>query len=151
MVFNMVRFSAKTDYALRAMLDLAIHPGARTTFPAIAERQGIPRKFLPTVLQSLIQAGLVRTIRGYGGGVELTCDPNKVTIRQIIESVEGRQQLYDCDTHNMDCALRTDCRLRNLLVRAGSAMLDVLEGATLSDLAPPEYVVPAGEAVTIME
>ena len=73
----MVRFSAKTDYALRAMLDLTMHPEARTTFPAIAERQGIPRKFLPTVLQSLIQAGLVRTIRGYGGGVELACNPTK--------------------------------------------------------------------------
>lgn len=145
----MVRFSAKTDYALRAMLDLTMHPGTRTTFPAIAERQGIPRKFLPTVLQSLIQAGLVRTIRGYGGGVELACDPDKVTIRQIIESVEGRQQLYDCESHNSDCTNKEDCRLRALLQRAGSAMLDVLEQATLSELVPSESIVESAEPVAV--
>jgi len=143
----MVRFSAKTDYALRAMLDLTMHPGARTTFPAIAERQGIPRKFLPTVLQSLIQAGLVRTIRGYGGGVELACDPKQITVRQVIESVEGRQQLYDCDSHNMDCVNKTDCRLRNLLIKAGTAMLDVLEQTTLSELVPPGCIASTAEAV----
>lgn len=134
----MVRLSAKTDYALRAMLDLAMHPGVRTTFPAIAERQGIPRKFLPTVLQSLIQAGLVRTIRGYGGGIELACDPREITIRAIVESVEGRQQLYDCESRNIDCTQKANCLLRDVLERAGQAMLDVLEDTTLADLVPSE-------------
>jgi Rrf2 family nitric oxide-sensitive transcriptional repressor len=132
----MVRLSAKTDYALRAMIDLAMHPGERTTLPAIAERQGIPRKFLPTVLQSLIQAGLVRTIRGYGGGVELACDPTKISVRQIIESVEGRQQLYDCEARALDCAQQTKCRLKGVLERAGNAMLSVLEETMLADIVP---------------
>jgi len=137
----MVRLSAKTDYALRAMLDLAMHPDSRTTFPAIAERQGIPRKFLPTVLQSLIQTGLVRTIRGYGGGIELSCNPAEVSVRQIVESVEGRQQLYDCDGRNIDCNSKMDCRLREVLERAGNAMLTVLEDAKLSDIVPTDLVM----------
>lgn len=145
----MVRFSAKTDYALRAMLDLTMHPKARTTFPAIADRQGIPRKFLPTVLQSLIQAGFVRTIRGYGGGVELACDPTVITVRQIIESVEGRQQLYDCESHHLDCANKADCRLRELLLRAGGAMLDVLSQTTLAELAPSAATVSPADAEVI--
>lgn len=132
----MIRFSAKTDYALRAMMDLAMHPDTRTTFPAIAERQGIPRKFLPTVLQSLIQSGLVHTIRGYGGGVELSCSPSEITVRQIIESVEGRQQLHDCDLRSYDCVYKSDCRLRDVLERAGNAMIEVLGSTTLSDLIP---------------
>ena len=118
------------------MLDLALHPDVRTTFPAIAERQGIPRKFLPTVLQSLIQAGFVRTIRGYGGGIELACDPKDISVRQIVESVEGRQQLYDCDNRNIDCTNRANCLLRDVLERAGNAMLDVLNTTTLADLVP---------------
>jgi Rrf2 family nitric oxide-sensitive transcriptional repressor len=134
----MIRLSAKTDYALRAMIDLAMHPDERTTLPAIAERQGIPRKFLPTVLQSLIQAGLVHTIRGYGGGVELAHEASTITVRQIIESVEGRQQLYDCDVRGNDCALMEACRLRDLLRKAETAMLGVLEEATLADLVPAE-------------
>ncbi len=136
----MIRLSAKTDYALRAMIDLAMHPEDRTTLPAIAERQGIPRKFLPTVLQSLIQAGLVHTIRGYGGGVELARDAHEITVRQIIESVEGRQQLYDCDVRGNDCAMLEDCRLRDLLRKAETAMLDVLGDATLADLVPETCV-----------
>ena len=136
----MVRLSAKTDYALRAMLDLAMHPDVRTTFPAIAERQGIPRKFLPTVLQSLIQTGLVRTIRGYGGGIELAGNPAEISIRQIVESVEGRQQLYDCDSRNLDCTSKANCLLRDVLDRAGNAMLGVLENTTLAALVPDDCV-----------
>ncbi len=117
------------------MMDLATHPDERTTLPAIAERQGIPRKFLPTVLNSLTQAGLVYTIRGYGGGVELSCKPAEITVRQIIECVEGRQIIHDCDSRGIDyCARKNDCRLRDLLDRAGNAMLTVLEQTTLADL-----------------
>lgn len=122
-------------------MDLAMHPSTRTTLPAIAERQGIPRKFLPTVLHSLIQAGLVHSIRGYGGGVELSGEPGAISIRQIIESVEGPQQLYDCDFRGNDCTHKSDCELRKVLERAGDAMLDVLETTTLADLVPePELV-----------
>lgn len=145
----MVRFSAKTDYALRAMIDLAQHPDVRTTFPAIAERQGIPRKFLPTVLQSLIQAGLVHTIRGYGGGVELACAPKEITVRQIIESVEGRQQLHDCDARSSDCLHREYCKLRDVLEEAGDAMLNVLAKTTLADLVPKECVVKTPELLGV--
>ncbi len=122
------------------MIDLAMHPDERTTLPAIAERQGIPRKFLPTVFHSLTQAGLVHTIRGYGGGVELSCAAEEITARQIIECVEGRQQLYNCDTRSNDCPGKADCRIRVLLQRAGDAMLDELESTTLADLVPAECV-----------
>ena len=136
----MVRLTAKTEYALRAMMDLAMHPRERTTLPAIAERQGVPRKFLPTVLHSLIQAGLVHSIRGYGGGVELSCEASKITVRQIIESVEGPQRLYDCDFRGNDCTRQGDCNLRKVLERAGEAMLGVLEETTLADLVPSECI-----------
>ncbi|MHB9133514.1 MAG: RrF2 family transcriptional regulator [Armatimonadota bacterium] len=132
----MIRISAKTEYALRAMIDLAMHPDERTTFPAIAERQGIPRKFLPTVLQSLTQAGLVRTIRGYGGGVELCCDPSTITLRSIVENVEGPQQLHDCDSRSIECGRKGECLLRGVLECAGNAMMQVLETTTLADLVP---------------
>ena len=108
----------------------------RTTFPAIAERQGIPRKFLPTVLQSLIQAGFgahhPRIWRRRRAGLR----SDEITVRQIIESVEGRQQLYDCESRNIDCTMKADCLLRDVLERAGNAMLDVLEQTTLADLVP---------------
>jgi Rrf2 family protein len=132
----MVKLSAKTDYALRAMIDLASHPKERTTLPAIAERQGIPRKFLPTVFQPLIQSGLVKTIRGYGGGVEISCDPKKINVRQIIEYVEGPQRSYDCESRSNECSIRTECKLRKILEEAGSSMLTILQATTLASLVP---------------
>lgn len=142
----MIRLSAKTEYALRAMIDLASHPNERTKFPAIAERQGIPRKFLPTVLQSLAQAGYIRTVRGYGGGVEMVADPAEVTLREIIENVEGPQRLHDCEARGFDSSRISDCLLRDVLERAGDSMLRVLEQSTLSDLVPPECVAGGGRA-----
>jgi Rrf2 family transcriptional regulator, nitric oxide-sensitive transcriptional repressor len=134
----MVRLSAKTDYALRAMIDLATRPTLRTTLPAIAERQGIPRKFLPTVFQSLIQAGFVHTIRGYGGGVEISCDPNTVTVLKIVECVEGPQQLFYCDSRGNDCSIKTECKLREVLTEAGRCMMTALESTTLASLIPAD-------------
>jgi Rrf2 family protein len=131
----MVRLSAKTEYALRAMLDLAEQSkNKRTTLPAIAERQGMPRKFLPMVLESLIQARLVHSTRGFGGGVELACEPSEVTIRQIIESVDGPQQLYSGNARGNEKEHPLDSGLRNVLDLASQAMLDVLEKTTLGDL-----------------
>ena len=96
------------------------------------------------MLNSLTQAGLVYTIRGYGGGVELSCEPQKITVRQIIEYVEGRQIIHDCDSRGIDyCARKNDCLLRGLLDRAGNAMLGVLEQATLADLIPAAELVKA--------
>lgn len=130
----MLRLSAKTEYALRAMIDLAMHASARTTLPAIAERQGIPRKFMPAILESLIQAGLVHTIRGYGGGIQLVDDPGTITIRQIIEYVEGPQKLVGRSTRG------SDHPLYDVLDRADMARLDVLGSVTLADLMPKDGV-----------
>lgn len=130
----MIRLSAQTAYALSAMMDLAKHPTERTTFLAIGERQGIPHKFLPTVLLPLIQAKLVHSMRGHSGGVLLRGDPKDITLRQIIESIDGPQQLYDCDSRGNDCTRITDCQLRNVLERSCNAMLAVLEATTLADL-----------------
>ena len=118
----MVRLSAKTEYALRAMLDLAARPTTRTTVPAIAERQGIPRKFLPMVLETLIQARLVHSIRGFGGGVELSVKPSEISIRRIIECVEGPQHLYTANSRGNGGSLPLDNGLRDILDRAGDAM-----------------------------
>lgn len=136
----MVRLSAKTEYALRAMIDLAMHPGVRTTFLDIARRQGIPRKFLPTVLHSLIQSGLVTSTRGYGGGVQLAGDAEKITVRQIIEKVDGQQILYDCEVRGNDCAQQGQCKLRSVLINAGEAMLDVMAHVSLAELVPEECI-----------
>ena len=124
----MIRLSAKTEYALRAMMDLAAPAQGRTTLPAIAARQGIPPKFLPMVMTALIQTGLARAIRGYGGGVELARDPHAITVRQIVESLDGPLHIVPS----------ADAPFHHVLEAAGEALCAVLDSVTLADLLVPE-------------
>src|SRR5947207_10482872 len=85
-----MRISAKVDYAVRAVVELAATEDAR---PVKAERiataQGIPLNFLENILGELRHAGLVRSHRGAEGGFRLTKPPEEVTVADVIRAVEG--------------------------------------------------------------
>jgi Rrf2 family cysteine metabolism transcriptional repressor len=85
-----VRISAKGEYAIRAMLDLALHRG-RGLMPIqeIATRQGIPQRYLEQVLLSLKRAGLLTSKRGSTGGYHLAEPPEAITVGAILRAVEG--------------------------------------------------------------
>lgn len=97
-----MQVSARADYALRAMAELAAaataaeqagaegraRPGSRTGIE-ISEAQGIPRKFLQNILFDLNRAGLAKTQRGAGGGYRLARDAEEITLADIIRAVEG--------------------------------------------------------------
>jgi Rrf2 family protein len=85
-----MRISAKVDYAVRAMCELAAHDTA-TPLKAetIAEAQGISLSFLENILVDLKRAGLVRASRGRDGGYRVTRPASTVSIADIIRAVEG--------------------------------------------------------------
>lgn len=85
-----MRISAKVDYAVRAMCELAAHDnGSPLKAEAIAAAQAISRSFLENILVDLKRAGLVRASRGREGGYRLTRPPASVSIADIIRAVEG--------------------------------------------------------------
>ena len=85
-----MRISAKGEYAIRAMLDLAMHRGrALVPIQEIAGRQGIPQRYLEQVLLALKRAGLLTSKRGSTGGYHLTEAPEEVTVGSILRAVEG--------------------------------------------------------------
>jgi Rrf2 family protein len=85
-----MRISAKADYAVRAMVELA---AAADEKPVKAERiataQGIPLNFLENILGELRHAGLVRSHRGAEGGFRLGKDASKISVADVIRAVEG--------------------------------------------------------------
>ncbi len=85
-----MRISAKADYAVRAMVELAAAPDEK---PVKAERvataQGIPLNFLENILGELRHAGLVRSHRGAEGGFRLAKDASEITVADVIRAVEG--------------------------------------------------------------
>jgi Rrf2 family protein len=84
-----MRISAKGDYAVRAMLELASMPVGPVKAEQIAERQKIPVEFLENIMLELRNAGFVRTQRGATGGYWIARPPGGIALGEILETVEG--------------------------------------------------------------
>lgn len=84
-----MRVTAKVDYAVRALLELAVANGGPVKGERIAQAQEIPLKFLENILIDLRHANIVRAQRGADGGYWLARPANEVTLGEIIRAVEG--------------------------------------------------------------
>lgn len=86
-----MNISSRCEYACRAMVELALHEAAQETINsvAIAERRGIPEKYLVHILLQLKHAGLVRSIRGAQGGYQLCRPADEITLLDIVQAIDG--------------------------------------------------------------
>ena len=83
-----MRVSAKVDYAIRAMAELAAAPGL-VTAEQLASAQRIPPKFLESILSQLRSGGLVSSQRGSAGGYQLARPADEISIAEVIRELEG--------------------------------------------------------------
>ncbi|SDR69190.1 RrF2 family transcriptional regulator [Actinopolymorpha singaporensis] len=83
-----MQISARADYAVRAMLELAAAPRT-VTAQALADAQGLPHKFLEAILGDLRRAGLVRSLRGAEGGYRLARPAEDIAVGDVIRAVDG--------------------------------------------------------------
>ncbi len=85
-----MRISAKADYAVRAVIELAAAPaGANLSAREIATAQDIPQNFLENILAELRRAGVVHTHRGPGGGSSLARPADTITVGEILLAIDG--------------------------------------------------------------
>lgn len=85
-----LRISARGEYAIRAVLDLALRHGrGLVPIQEIAVRQRIPQRYLEQVLLALKRAGLLESKRGASGGYHLTKSPDEITVGAVLRAVEG--------------------------------------------------------------
>lgn len=133
----MFKFSLRTEYGLRALMELASRWGDGPV-PAreIAERQNIPLRFLEHQLAALHKGGIVSSHRGMGGGTELVRDPADVRISDVIEVLEGPIAAMFClDEHDEEvCPQSHHCGLQELWSSVEMAVRDVFERTTLADI-----------------
>ena len=129
-----MRISAKGEYAIRAMLDLAMHRG-RPLVPIqeIAARQGIPQRYLEQVLLSLKRAGLLTSKRGSTGGYHLTEAPEEITVGAILRAVEGGSAPFEGTPQGRRNG-HADHDLGELWAEIADAVAGVVDRWTLGDL-----------------
>jgi len=84
-----MKFSKKSEYALRALVHMARHPGLLHTIPKITATEDIPQKFLEQILLQLRQAGLLNSRRGAGGGYTLKQEPSLIRLIDVVQYVDG--------------------------------------------------------------
>jgi Rrf2 family protein len=130
-----MRISAKGEYAIKAMLDLAMHR-ARTLVPIqeIAGRQGIPQRYLEQVLLALKRGGLLTSKRGSTGGYHLTKASEDITIGAILRAVDGGSAPFDAASHGRRNGARDNPELGELWEEIALAVGGVVDRWTLGDL-----------------
>ncbi len=131
-----MRVTTKGRYGLRAMIELAKHDdGEPVLMSDVAERMGISRKYLHAVLTTLKSAGLVRSVRGSGGGYCLARDARRINVAEILCTLEHCHSLVDCVENANVCSRCPTCVARGLWTGLGQAIQRYLAGITLHDLA----------------
>ena len=134
-----MRISMKSDYALRAMLELAAaHGGRPLQSSEIAARRGIPESYLEQLLTVLRKAGFINSIRGPQGGHQLAMHPSRVTVGDIVRALEGPVVAVDCLDGSASCQLSPNCALQEMWAEVRAAAEAALDGVTLEDLASRE-------------
>ena len=128
----------RADYAIRAMVALArAGTGERRSVRDIAEEQAIPVRFLPAIMGDLGRRGLVEARLGRNGGYRLGRLPGDISIRAVIEAIEGESRRERCVMHDRACRSDVHCSVHAVLTAAQDGMLATLEAASVQDIATP--------------
>lgn len=141
----MLKVSQRTEYAIRAMVELAQHTdGGMIPAREIAERQQIPLRFLEQQLAALAKAGLVESHRGAGGGCKLAREASEITVAQVVDVMEGQSYpMYCLDPNDHTCIQDARCGLQELWGDVYGAVRAVFERTTIAGLAARHRAVAA--------
>jgi Rrf2 family protein len=130
-----MRLSTRSRYGVRLMLALAVNKQTKPVFlKDIANSEEISEKYLSQIIIPLKGKGLVTTFRGAHGGYLLSKPASEITLREIIEPLEGDLSLVDCISNPAVCDRANACATREVWDEMSSLLLNFLDTFTLEDL-----------------
>lgn len=130
----MFKLSRKGEYAIRAVLHLAIKDGKRT-IDEIAKEQEIPVHFLKKIVQTLRVGGILASSKGRNGGVTLRIPADRLTVNEVIEKIEGALFLNECLIHEGACNRDDICPVHEMWKKSQEAVQKVWLAHNFRDLA----------------
>ena len=131
-----MQLTREGDYAVRVLVDLAgRRPGEVVRTDDLTLVTGVPRAYLAKIIQALVRAGLVQTRQGPRGGVSLLRDPGTITLRQMVEAVEGPIRLNRCLVRAGECPRDLFCAAHPVWARIQTVLIRELEAVTAKELA----------------
>lgn len=137
-----MQISRQADYGIRAMIEVAgLEPGETARTKDVAREQEIPLVFLTKIILQLVRAGLLRSYRGANGGIGLARPKEEITLREIVESIEGPIALNRCVLRAGGCPRDKTCPVHKTWVTAQETLVAQLESTRLSDLVATESAI----------
>lgn len=130
-----IQLTRAGEYAVKSLVFLATQDEeVRVMASEVAAAEQIPVNFVRKILEALAKTGLVKSYRGAGGGFTLGRAPEQITVRQVVEAVEGPLALNQCLTPGA-CSNLPQCPMSQIWMEAQRAMEDVLGKYSLADVA----------------
>ena len=143
----MLRLSTKGQYGVRAMFEIARgYPSRPITIKEISERQDVSVPYLEQILNKLRRSGLIRSVRGPGGGYLLAKKPVDISIAAILNELEGPVAITSCLNPEEGCARVEGCVTHLLWKSLGANIEAFLETITLNDLLEREPLLKPSRA-----
>ena len=130
-----MRLTVYTDFSLRVLMYVALHPDRRPTIGEIASSYGISKNHVMKVVHQLGVAGYIETVRGQSGGMRLARSADAINLGEVVRRTEPDLALVPCfEPINSACVITPACKLRRALHEARAAFLTVLDSYSLGDL-----------------
>ena len=108
--------------------------GVTLMLEEISQEEGIPASFLGKILQNLTKAGLIRSVRGNGGGFTLARNAEEISLLEVFEAIEGKMALQRCLQSPSSCERTDSCALCGVFEQAQDQVKDVFGRTTIADL-----------------
>jgi Rrf2 family transcriptional regulator, iron-sulfur cluster assembly transcription factor len=132
----MMELTRKGEYAIRGVIFLAQQsPGKISLISEIADATGAPQTFLAKILQSFAKLGIVNSFRGTGGGFTLGRPPARITLREVVEAVEGPIVPNRCLIGSGHCDKDTVCNVHPVWRKVQTQVVGILDSVSLEELA----------------
>ncbi|MCJ1901434.1 MULTISPECIES: Rrf2 family transcriptional regulator [Paracoccus] len=125
-----MRLTRYTDYAMRVLLYLGREPERLCSIGEIAQAYGISQNHLMKVINDLVHAGFLASLRGRNGGIRLARPPAEINIGALVRHTEDDFDLVGCGT----CIIAPACGLTSVLDEAMAGFMAVLDGCSLADV-----------------
>ena len=129
-----MRLTRQTNYAIRILMYCAANPDRLSRVGEIAAAYSVSELFLFKILQPLVEAGFVETVRGRNGGVRLARPAGTISLRDVVIVTEESFSLAECFDSGAECPLIDNCALNAALRQALEAFLGALGGHTIESL-----------------
>src|SRR5262245_8323413 len=147
-----LELNRESEYAIRALILLAVDGGRPMSGREIAARTDVPERFLARVLAQLASAGIVESRIGRTGGYVLHRAPNELSLLEIVESLEGPTRSARCVLRQQGCDPSQPCAVHPIWATAQDGVIDTLGETTLATLVMSEREIdPASPRALVKE